>query len=110
MGGLALIALVGLLLFLLLFLPLVMAVWFAPALIVLKGQEPWEAMKLSFMGSIKNILPFLLYGVVWIGLAIVATIPLLLGWLVLGPVTVASIYASYCDIFEDPVAVNVAPV
>jgi uncharacterized membrane protein len=110
MGGLALIVLVGVLIFLLLFLPLVMAVWFAPALIVLKGQEPWEAMKLSFIGSFKNILPFLLYGVVWIGLAIVASIPLLLGWLVLGPVTVASIYASYCDIFEDPVAVNVAPV
>ena len=36
----------------------------------------------------------------WIVLAIVATIPLLLGWLVLGPVTVASVYAGYCDIFE----------
>jgi uncharacterized membrane protein len=110
MGGLALIILVGLLIFLLLFLPLVMAIWFAPALIVLKGLQPWEAMKLSFIGSIKNILPFLLYGVVWIALAIVATIPLLLGWLVLGPVTVASVYASYCDIFEEPATVSVARV
>src|SRR6202162_1492159 len=90
MGGLALIVLVGLLIFLLLFLPLVMAVWFAPALIVLKGVEPWEAMKLSFTGSIRNIVPFLIYGLVWIVLAVVATIPLLLGWLVLGPVAVAS--------------------
>jgi uncharacterized membrane protein len=90
------------LLFLLFYLPLVMAVWFAPALVVLRGAEPWEAMKLSFDGSLKNIVPFLIYGIVWIVLAIVATIPILLGWLVLGPVTVASIYASYCDIFEDP--------
>jgi hypothetical protein len=47
---------------------------------------------------------------VGIALAIVATIPLLLGWLVLGPVTVASVYASYCDIFETPAAVNVTSV
>ena len=110
MGGLALIVLVGLLVFLLLYLPLVMAVWFAPALVVLQGAEPWAAMKLSFIGGVRNILPFLIYGVVGIALAIVATIPLLLGWLVLGPVTVASVYASYCDIFEPPAAVNVAPV
>ncbi len=100
MGGLALIFVVGALLFLLLYLPLVMAIWFAPALIVFKGAQPWEAMKLSFMGSIKNIVPFLIYGLIWIGLAIVASIPFLLGWLVLGPVAVASVYASYCDIFE----------
>jgi uncharacterized membrane protein len=110
MGGLALIGLVGGLVFLLLFLPVVMAVWFAPALIVLNGLEPWESMKLSFFGCLRNILPFLVYGVVWIGLAIVATIPLFLGWLVLGPVTVASIYASYCDIFEQPVGVSAARV
>jgi hypothetical protein len=31
--------------------------------------------------------------------AIVATIPLALGWLVLGPVLAATLYASYRDIF-----------
>jgi hypothetical protein len=31
----------------------------------------------------------------------VATIPLLLGWLVLGPLTIASLYTGYCDIYED---------
>jgi hypothetical protein len=101
-GGVLLVILVGMLLFLLLYLPLVMAVWFAPALVVLQGVEPWAAMKLSFVGSVRNILPFLIYSLVWIVLSIVATIPLLLGWLVLGPVAVASLYASYCDIFEHP--------
>jgi uncharacterized membrane protein len=93
---------IGLLLFLLLYFPLIMAVWFAPALVVLQGAEPWDAMKLSFMGCVRNILPLLIYSIVWCILAIVASIPIMLGWLVFGPVTVASIYASYCDIFEQP--------
>jgi uncharacterized membrane protein len=101
-GTLGLAIFVGLLVFLLLYLPLLMAVWFAPALVVLRGVESLEAMRLSFNGCLRNVVPFLLYGLVGVGLAIVATIPLLLGWLVLGPVTIASLYTSYCDIYEDP--------
>ncbi|HEX3632062.1 MAG TPA: BPSS1780 family membrane protein [Casimicrobiaceae bacterium] len=100
-GSMLLAICIGLLVFLLLYLPLVMAVWFAPALVVLRGVEPLEAMRLSFSGCLRNVVPFLLYGLVGLGLAIVATIPLLLGWLVLGPVTIASLYTSYCDIYED---------
>jgi uncharacterized membrane protein len=107
LSGIFMIGLVGLLLFLLLYLPLVMAVWFAPALVVLRGVEPWDAMKLSFIGSARNILPFLVYGVAWIVLAILASIPLLLGWLVLGPMSVASIYTSYRDIFDPPAVASV---
>jgi uncharacterized membrane protein len=101
LGGMLLVVLVGALLFTLLFLPLFMAVWFAPALVVLRGLEPWAAMKLSFSGCLENVVPFLIYGLVGIGLAIVASVPLMLGWLVVGPLTIASIYTSYCDIFED---------
>jgi uncharacterized membrane protein len=108
--GIALVVMIGLLLFLLLYFPLIMAVWFAPALVVLQGAEPWDAMKLSFMGCVRNILPLLIYSIVWCILAIVASIPLMLGWLVFGPVTVASIYASYCDIFEQPHGATVAAV
>ena len=100
-GGMALAILVGALVFLLLYLPLLMAVWFAPALVVLRGAEPLDAMRLSFNGCMLNVVPFLVYGLIGIVLAIVATIPLALGWLVLGPVTVTSLYASYCDIYED---------
>jgi uncharacterized membrane protein len=100
-GSLGLAILVGLCVFLLLYLPLVMAVWFAPALVVLRGVAPLEAMRLSFSGCLRNIVPFLLYGLVGVGLAIVATIPLLLGWLVLGPLTIASLYTGYCDIYAD---------
>jgi uncharacterized membrane protein len=56
-------------------------------------------MKASFMGCLKNILPFLVYGVIMFGLAIVASIPLALGWLVLGPMTIASVYTAYRDIY-----------
>ena len=101
LGGVLMVALTGALLFLLLFLPLVMAVWFAPALVMLRGLEPWAAMKMSFGGCMRNVMPFLVYGLVGIVLAVVATIPFALGWLVVGPLSIASIYTSYCDIFED---------
>lgn len=93
--------LLGCLFFLLLLLPLVMAIWFAPALIMLAGLSPVAAMKASFAGCLRNVVPFLVYGVIGVLLAIVASIPFGLGWFVLLPVMIASIYASYCDIFED---------
>jgi len=80
-------------------IPLAMAYWFAPALVALNGLSAIEAMKMSFWGCLKNILPFLVYGLVALVAAIVATIPLALGWLVLGPVLAATMYASYRDIF-----------
>lgn len=104
LGGMLLAIMVGALLFLLLYLPLLMAVWFAPALVVLRGAAPLEAMRLSFDGSARNFVPFLLYGLLGVVLAILATIPLALGWLVLGPVTIASVYTGYCDIYEDHAA------
>ena len=100
-GSAVVAVLLGLLFFLLLLLPLIMAIWFAPALIMLGGTPPVEAMKASFMACARNMVPFLVYGAIGIVLAIVASIPFGLGWLVLGPVTIASLYASYCDIFED---------
>ena len=101
LGSMSLAALVAALLFLLLWLPVVMAVWFAPALVMLGGVEPVAAFKISFSGCLKNFVPFLLYGLIGLLLAIVASIPVGLGWLVLAPVSIATIYASYCDIFED---------
>jgi uncharacterized membrane protein len=82
-----------------LMLPLIMALWFAPPLIVFHEMGAWEAMKASFFGGIKNMLPFLLYGIVLTIASVLASIPALLGWLVLGPVIAASIYTSYRDIY-----------
>ena len=82
-----------------LFIPVTMAVWFAPALVMLDNVEPWTALKWSFFACLKNIGSFFAYGLAMLVLAIVATIPLGLGWLVLGPLTIASIYTAYRDIF-----------
>lgn len=82
-----------------LIMPLAMAIWFAPALIVLHDMAPMEALTLSFKGCLRNIVPFLLYGIVLFVLSIVAMIPLGLGLLVLGPVMIASQYVSYREIF-----------
>jgi uncharacterized membrane protein len=84
---------------LLFFLPLVMAFWFAPVLIVLDGYSAVEAMKHSFTGCLKNILPFLVYGVVGLVLSFLAAIPLMLGWFILMPMVVASLYIAYRDIY-----------
>ena len=82
-----------------LMLPVMMAIWFAPPLIVFHGKSAVEAMQESFTGCLRNIVPFLVYGVVMLALSLVASIPLGLGWLVLGPVLAASLYTSYKDIY-----------
>jgi len=80
-------------------LPLMMAFWFAPPLVMLRNVEPVAAMKASFAACLVNIWPMFVYGLVGIVLMIVATIPFGLGWFVLCPVFATSIYASYKDIF-----------
>ena len=100
--GMLLTMLVGMLFY----LPLIMGLWFAPVLIVLDDESAIDALVNSFKGNLKNILPFLLYGLLGLVLAIVASIPFMLGWLVLFPTIVASIYLGYKDIFkqEEPAA------
>jgi len=81
------------------YIPLLMLIWFAPLLVVFDGLPPVEAMKLSFAASLKNMAPFMVYGVAILALWFVASIPLLLGLLILLPVLFCSVYASYRDIF-----------
>lgn len=92
--------LLAMLLLLVLMVPLIMAIWYAPALVVFHNVPPVAAMKNSFAASLKNMVPFLIYGLILLVLSIVASIPLLLGWLVLFPVLVGAHYTSYLDIFE----------
>jgi uncharacterized membrane protein len=82
-----------------LLLPLAMATWFAAPLVLFHEMAPGEAMKMSFAGCLKNMLPFTIYGLVLLVAAFVATLPFGLGWLVLGPVTAASVYTAYRDIY-----------
>ena len=95
----ALTVILALLIMLALLLPVVMAVWFAPPLVVFHGKSAVEAMQESFTGCLRNIVPFLVYGIVLMVLGVLAAIPLGLGWLALGPVLAASLYTSYKDIY-----------
>jgi len=79
--------------------PLYMATWFAPALIALQGLAPGAALKASFYACLKNMMPFLIYGLMLMVFGVLAAIPAGLGYLVLIPVLTASIYTSYRDIF-----------
>jgi len=92
------VALAGLLIAALM-LPLVMATWFAPALIAFHDMGVAESMKASFVACLKNVLPFLLYGVIALVAGAIASAPIFLGWLVLGPVLFISVYTGYRDIY-----------
>src|SRR5512134_1816191 len=101
-GAMGLTFVLAMLIMLALLIPVVMAIWLAAPLVMFHDHGAIDAMKGSFSGCLKNIVPFLLYGVVSFILMIIATVPLGLGWLILGPVFAASIYASYRDIYLKP--------
>lgn len=111
-----------------LIIPLVMAYWFAPALVVLEDMGAVDAMKTSFQGCWRNVVPFLVYGLALMGvvmlfailmtvvvggaaaalgsagsvigvLAAIAMVPLMLAYAV---VIVVSQYTGYRDIFRQP--------
>lgn len=84
---------------LMLSLPLLMAIWFTPALIVFHDLGPWVAIKASFRGCWRNIWPLTLFSLVAFFWVIVALIPLGLGLLVIGPLVWISMYVSYRDVF-----------
>jgi uncharacterized membrane protein len=81
--------------------PVMMAYYYAATLVALNQVGVIEAVKGGFLGGLKNILPLLAYTIVTLILFVLAAIPLLLGWLVMTPVAIASMYSSYRDVFYD---------
>ncbi len=90
----------AMLVMLVLMVPLGMAMWFAPALVVFHNVAPLAAMKASFFACLKNIVAVLVYVVIVFVLMIIAAIPFGLGLLVLVPVLMGSTYSAYVEIFE----------
>jgi len=82
-----------------LFSVLIMAMQFAPLLVYFNNVTPLTAMKLSLRAFLNNVAAMLVYGMTFILLAILASIPMMLGWLVLLPLVFTSLYASYSEIF-----------
>ena len=68
-------------------LPFYMAVWFAVPLIALRGFEVGAAMSASFTACLNNMLPFLVWSLAVLGLAIVPCLPFLIAVVLHLPVT-----------------------
>ena len=100
-GTVSLMIIVGAVVMIVVFVALAMAVWLAPPLVVFHQVSAFQAIKTSFVVSLRNSAPFLVYGLLVLLASIVASLPLLLGWLVLLPVLYASLYACYRDLFFD---------
>jgi hypothetical protein len=119
---LIMVALIGVLVLMGLIVPILMAIWFTPALIIFHDLEPIEACKLSFRGCLKNWLPYLVYGIGLLLIMLVLIVPigvlialkgvdfgaigvglLMVLAIVMGilsmPITMSSTYASYRDIY-----------
>src|SRR5574340_203873 len=94
-----------------LFVPLVMATWFAPVLILFGGARPLTALGVSLKAVTRNWAAMMTNGLA-LGLLmfIAALVPLLWGLLVAMPVLFGSLYASYQAIFtvwaDDSVSVQ----
>ncbi|HVY08320.1 MAG TPA: BPSS1780 family membrane protein [Burkholderiales bacterium] len=102
-------ALLALLVAMALSIPLTMALWFAPLLVVFRNQKPATALRDSFKGCLRNMLPFLVYGLI----VMVPLIALMTqfdlanmdrnpGLWIVALFVLPSVYTSYRDIYEGP--------
>jgi uncharacterized membrane protein len=81
---------------------LLLAMQFAPMLVFFDQKTPWQALKASMQGSIRNIVPFSVYSLIMQLIAFVlSVIPLGLGWIILLPIALTSMYVGYRDIFSE---------
>ncbi|MCL2644013.1 MAG: hypothetical protein FWD51_00965 [Betaproteobacteria bacterium] len=78
-----------------------MAVWFAPALVMMHNIAPLAAIKMSFFACRKNILPGIFFFIVMGVLLFLSAIPLGLGLLITWPMFFLCYYTSYRSVFLD---------
>ena len=86
--------------------PLLMAMWFSPLLVIFDKVTPLRALKLSMQACWKNMTPFLVYGAAALGIMIGLMLPFGMAnpqanpgiWIAL-PLLLPSLYASYRDVF-----------
>jgi hypothetical protein len=100
-------ALAALLIGMVLSVPLTMALWFSPLLVVFENVKPLPALRDSFRACMKNTMPFLIYGLVVFIPLILLMLPFDLSSMDRNPglwitalLVLPSIYTSYRDIFQ----------
>ncbi len=102
MGGLFVgVGFIALLIVMTIGLVVAMALFYGIPLIMLAGQNAWPAVQASVAACWINMLSLSVFGLIYLVLAVAAVIPFGLGLLVLVPVTVCAVYASYREVFEE---------
>ena len=82
-------------------IPVIMATWFAPALVFFHDMKPAAALRASFDAGAKNWLAMTIFGIFLMVALFFALLPFLMGLLLLVPVFSGAVYASYRDIFVE---------
>ena len=83
-----------------LMLLLIVAWQYAPILVFFSGVSPWLALRASFVGTLRNIVPYTVYSLIMQGFTMVfGILPYGIGMLLLMPLGLASLYVSYRNIF-----------
>ena len=77
------------------------AVWFMPPLVAFHARSPIAALTLGFSACVKNAGVFAVFGFTMALLHFVAVLPAGLGLIVLLPVVIGTLYASYRDVFSE---------
>lgn len=92
----------AILLFLLLIVPLAMAFFFATPLIALASSDAIGALRLSFNAVLANWPASLVYVLLYLIFAMLATLTFGLGWLLLAPLMFTSSFAAFREVFPSP--------
>ncbi|MEW5903028.1 MAG: BPSS1780 family membrane protein [Pseudomonadota bacterium] len=80
---------------------LIVVAWqYAPILVFFHGVSPWFALRASFAGTLRNVIPYTVYSLIMQGITMVLGIlPWGIGMLLLLPLGLTSLYVSYRNIF-----------
>lgn len=79
-----------------LMVPVLMAFWFAAGLVVLHRMSPIQALRLSFLGCLRNVLPFLVSGLVALAAVVAMGFLFYIVTLVLGMLGMVAFFAAWC--------------
>jgi uncharacterized membrane protein len=78
----------------------VAALMYAVPLVVISRIEPIEAIKLSFLGTIKNAVPLLIFGVLEVIILVLGAMVFMVGLIIALPIASLAHYSSFAEIFD----------
>ena len=75
------------------------ALWFAVPLVAISAVAPVDAIKLSFSGTIKNVIPLIIFSIVLGILVFCGMLLFFVGLLITGPIAALAHYHCFSDIY-----------